>query len=62
MRLWLALFSVAWLGSALGASPAVAQVPAPAQTPAPRWSLHYTASSRAMSVILFRDGARRRVG
>jgi hypothetical protein len=52
MRLSLAVLSVALLGSSVAVSPAVAQVPAPSQPPAPpRWSLHYTASSRALSVI-----------
>ena len=52
MRLSLAVLSVALLGSWVGASPAVAQVPTVAPAPAaPRWSLHYTASSRALSVI-----------
>jgi hypothetical protein len=52
MRLLLAVLSLAVLGSSVGVAPAAAQVPAPSQSPAtPRWSLHYTASSRALSVI-----------
>jgi hypothetical protein len=52
MKLSFALLSITLLASSVGASPAVAQAPAPSQLPvAPRWSLHYTASSRALSVI-----------
>ena len=52
IRLPLAVLSVAMLAGSLGSPPAGAQSPAPLQTPAaPRWSLHYTAASRALSVI-----------
>ena len=52
IRLPLAVLSVVMLAGSLGSAPARAQSPAPLQTPAaPRWSLHYTAASRALSVV-----------
>ena len=52
IRLPLAALSVAVLAGSLGSAPAGAQSPVPLQTPAaPRWSLHYTAASRALSVV-----------